>query len=92
MGPALRQNLLTVNMLLKLCLMFRYSFLYWTYRFKTPKRPSGEKEISCKSNLTLQGFKDEFRGELIVNVLYQKALIMRFSKRTILIDVLMKFS
>lgn len=72
MGPALRKNLLTVNMLLKLCLMFRYSFLYWTYRFKTPKRPSGEKEISCKSNLTLQDFKDEFRGELIVNVLYQK--------------------
>nr|XP_034332900.1 uncharacterized protein LOC117691283 [Crassostrea gigas] len=42
-------------------------------RLKTPKRPSGEKEISCKCNVTLQGFKDDFRGELIENELYQSA-------------------
>lgn len=68
-----RKNLLTVNMHFKLCLMFRFFFLFWTNRFQTPKRPSGEKEISCKSNITLQGFKDEFRGELIENELYQSS-------------------
>lgn len=53
--------------------MFRYILLFWTYRFKTPKRQSGEKEISCKCNVPLQGFKDDFRGELIENELYQSA-------------------